>query len=157
MGGTVGAHDRFTLAVMANDAVNARDLDLLYQGLAQSLGPARPPLNNLFAHSVAAKVSAATGCEQLAGTYLTPGGLTVRVTVRRAWDPSNGVPLGTGIGLTLHLPGEAPLELLPITRNGWQAEGLGNAHVEFEPPDRLRMRQYGRQATATRAMAAGIP
>lgn len=154
MGGTVGVHDRFTLAIMANDAVNARDLDLLYPGLVQSLGPARPSLNKLFAHSMAAKARAAAGCEQLAGTYVTPGGLTVRVTVRRAEDPSNGVPLGTGIGLALHLPGEAPLELLPITGNGWQAEGLGNVHVEFEPPDRLRLRQYGRQATATRAVAA---
>jgi len=148
VGGTVGAPDRFTLAVMANDAANANHLDPMYQGLAQALGPARPPLNNLFAHSVAAKVRAAAGCELLAGTYTTPGGLDVRVTVRQAKDP--GVPVGTGIGLTLHLPGEAPLELLPITRYGWQAQGLGNAHVEFEPPDRLCLRQYGRQVTATR-------
>jgi CubicO group peptidase (beta-lactamase class C family) len=150
IGGTVGGRDRFTLAVMANDADHANDLDLLYQKLAQSLGPARPPLNNLFAHSVAAKVRAAAGCELLAGTYVTSGGFALRLTVRQAKDPGLGIPLGTGVGLTLHLPGQAPLELLPITRHGWQAQGLGNAHVQFEPPDRLRLLQYGRQLTATR-------
>jgi hypothetical protein len=150
VGGTVGAPDPFTLAVMANDAADANQLDLMYQGLAQALGPARPPLNTLFAHSLAAKVRAAAGCELLAGTYATPGGLAVRVTVRQVTDPGIGIPVGTGVGLILHLPGEAPLELLPITRHGWQARGLGNAHVEFEPPDRLCLRQWGRQVTAVR-------
>jgi len=134
--------DSFSVAIMSNDD-HAEDLIAkVFRQIAADHGPGPAGLTNLFGESIQRWIEKTADQDRAVGRYVLPWGAEVQVTA----------PMGQHAPeLHLTLPGQRPVRLLPVAPHEWRVPGMAGTDITFDPPDHMRITQYGQHLEARRA------
>jgi CubicO group peptidase (beta-lactamase class C family) len=134
--------DSFSVAIMSNDD-HAEDLIAkVFRQIAADHGPGPAGLTNLFGESIRRWIEKTADQDRAVGRYVLPWGAEVQVTA----------PMGQHAPeLHLTLPGQRPVRLLPVAPHEWRVPGMAGTDITFDPPDHMRITQYGQHLEARRA------